>query len=52
VMLGLCVSLYRALKSEVLEVTPVAAASSTRTVAQAPQPNGATADVVAGSTAG
>ena len=52
VMIGLCVSLYRALKSEVVAVTPVPAASPTPTVTQAQQPNGATADVVAEPTAG
>ena len=53
VMIGLCVSLYRALKSEVVGVvTPTPAASPTPTVTQAQQPNGAIADVVAESTAG
>ena len=51
VMIGLCVSLYRALKSEVVGVTPAPAASPTPTAIQAQQPNGATADLVAESPA-
>ena len=52
VMIGLCVSLYRALNSEAVRVTPAPAAAPTPTVTEAPLPNGATADVVAGPTAG
>src|SRR5918992_986811 len=52
VMIGLCVSLYRALNSEAVRVTPAPAAAPTPTVTEAPLPNGASADVVAGPIAG